>query len=187
MTSTDIELELANYFNPRSNLIIPNVSWGFNIHECDLLVVSPAGYITEVEIKISKSDIRADLKKRHKHFDTRIKRLFFAIPYNLQDYADLIPEHAGILAIDDREGRPPSHNRVIVSRQAKEQQRIQMYAQGPLRPGTARITADVGSETYDTRQGAGTQPAQNKDEGARNTNRNVLLKGGYHEEKHLRV
>ena len=120
MNSTDIELELVNYFNHRANLIIPNVSWGFNIHECDLLIVSRAGFITEVEIKISKSDIKADLKKGHKHNDHRIKRLFFAIPYYLKDCADLIPEHAGIINIDNRDWpERPRRPRVMVSRQAK--------------------------------------------------------------------
>jgi len=120
MKCTDIELELVNYFNPRSSLIIPNVAWGFNIHECDLIVVSTAGFITEVEIKISKADIKADLKKRHKHFDTRIKRLFFAIPYYLEDCADLIPEDAGILTIGDREGKPWDWKAVVMTRRPKD-------------------------------------------------------------------
>ena len=35
--------------------------------ESDLLVVSRAGYVTEIEIKISKKDFRADFKKAEKH------------------------------------------------------------------------------------------------------------------------
>jgi len=40
MNSQDIEIAIANLFNPRKNLIIPRVSWGFAIHECDVLIVS---------------------------------------------------------------------------------------------------------------------------------------------------
>jgi len=59
------------------------------------------------------------LKKRHKHFDTRIKRLFFAIPYYLEDCADLIPEDAGILTVGDRKGKPWDWKAVIMTRRPK--------------------------------------------------------------------
>jgi len=66
LKTSDIEFAVAKYFNFRKNLIVPNVSWGFNIHECDLLIVRKSGYAIEVEIKISKSDFKADFKKIHK-------------------------------------------------------------------------------------------------------------------------
>ena len=99
MKTIDIELAVIRYFRPRQNLIVPNVSWGMNMHECDMLIITANNYGIEVEIKVSKSDLIADGKKRHHHYDNRIKRLYFAIPDNLRTSADLIPSEAGILVI----------------------------------------------------------------------------------------
>jgi len=100
LTSLDIEVAVAKHFNYRANLIVPNVSWGWGLrHEADLLVLRPSGTCDEVEIKITASDIRADAKKRHPHWeDRRISRVWFAVPFELAD-CPLIPEAAGILAV----------------------------------------------------------------------------------------
>lgn len=101
VTTTDMEMAVAKYFNFRINIIVPNVCWGLNIHEVDLLILTPANYAYEIEIKTTRSDLRADLKKRHKHINTRISKLYFAIPFYLQCSTDLIPKHAGILIVTD--------------------------------------------------------------------------------------
>jgi len=103
MTSVHIEEALFRYFNPRRNLIVPNVWWGLGFqHEIDLLVCSKQRWCTEIEIKVSLNDIKADLKKAHGHSDERLRRLFFAIPDYLYERAiDYIPERAGILAIKE--------------------------------------------------------------------------------------
>jgi hypothetical protein len=101
ISCADIEIAVANYFNPRVHLIVPNISWGMNLHECDLLIMNGSNYGVEVEIKISKTDLKKDLLKGHGHKSDRIRRLFFAIPEHL--YTDeiiaLIPERAGIFVI----------------------------------------------------------------------------------------
>ena len=104
LNSADIEVAVAKYFKPRTHLIVPNISWGMNIHECDLLILNGSNYAVEVEIKISKSDVKADLKKGHGHKSNRIKRLFFAIPEHLNtpDVIELIPERAGIFVVSER-------------------------------------------------------------------------------------
>jgi hypothetical protein len=100
MTARDIETRVANYFDYRRNLIVPNASWGVGLHECDLLILSQRNYATEVEIKISRSDLRADLKKSHGHNSVKIKNLWFAVPFELvPDAAELAPLRAGILGI----------------------------------------------------------------------------------------
>lgn len=79
---------------------MPNVSYGLNIHEVDLLVISHSGYATEVEIKISVADLKADLRKSHGHRSNKIKYLYFAVPLELQEKAlELIPERAGLIVI----------------------------------------------------------------------------------------
>ena len=100
MNLIDIETALARYFNYRTNIIVPNVSWGMFTHECDLLVLTPAGYATEVEIKTNKYDLLRDKKKKHGHHSTRIKFLYFAIPEILAEYQEHIPDRAGIITLD---------------------------------------------------------------------------------------
>lgn len=103
MTTLQMELRLANYFDYRRHIIVPNISWGMHIHECDLFVVSKSGYVTEVEIKISKGDLLNDLKKKHGHKNKMIKKLYFAIPEKLMPYIDSIPDHAGIIVVAEKQ------------------------------------------------------------------------------------
>jgi len=97
ITTIELEIALARYLNPRVNLIVPNVSWGFFNHECDIISVSKAGYATEYELKISKADLKADFRKKHDHSDNKIKALFYVFPEYLRDCIELIPDKAGIL------------------------------------------------------------------------------------------
>lgn len=98
----DMEIAVANFFNFRRNLIVPNVSWGLGLHECDLLILTPAGYAWEVEIKVSKQDLKKDLLKRHGHNHKKIKYLYFAIPKELEDCMGYIPKRAGIILVERR-------------------------------------------------------------------------------------
>jgi hypothetical protein len=102
ISTEEIESLIANHFGIRTNLVIPNVSWGFGIHECDLLIVSKAGYCTEVEIKVSAADLKKDLSKGHKHKSNKIKYLYFAIPSYLIKYVEFIPDNAGIFIITSK-------------------------------------------------------------------------------------
>lgn len=101
-TSLEIEVRLADHFNYRQNIIVPNISWGMNMHECDLLIITKAGYATEIEIKISKSDLIKDKKKEHGHQSILIKYLYFAIPEKLdkEEIKAEIPARAGIIIIN---------------------------------------------------------------------------------------
>lgn len=99
ITTPEMECAVVRFLDYRSNLIVPNVYWGMNMHECDLLVVSKAGYLTEIEIKITRADLRADKKKLHGHRCPRIKRLFFALPDYLEHCIDMVPERAGIILV----------------------------------------------------------------------------------------
>ena len=105
LTTTEIEIRLAHYFNYRQNLIVPNISWGMNIHECDLLIIRKSGYGIEVEIKVSKADLIKDIKKSHHHHDKlgRISEFYFAIPDYLQNCIEFIPDHAGIIIVNKTE------------------------------------------------------------------------------------
>ncbi len=99
-TCEGIESVVVRYFDPRRCLIVPNVWWGLDInHECDLFVLTKAGYAYEVEIKTSRADLKADLKKKTCHASKKIRKLYFAIPAKLRDSMDIIPERAGVLMV----------------------------------------------------------------------------------------
>lgn len=122
ITTPEMECALSTFLDYRVNLIVPNVYWGMNIHECDLLVVSKAGYLTEIEIKVSRADLRADAKKWHGHESDRIKRLFFAVPDYLEHCLHMVPERAGIILVRPEPNVPgvyPHHPRCREIRPAK--------------------------------------------------------------------
>ena len=97
-----MELSLSRYFNYFTNIVVPNVSWGMDLHECDLFILSKAGFATEVEIKVSAQDLKADIKKAHSHENHKIKYLYFAIPHYLEKHSGYIPKRAGILSLKKR-------------------------------------------------------------------------------------
>lgn len=100
-TTDEMELALARYYEWKNLLAIPNIGYGLNLHECDLLIVSKSGYATEIEIKVSKSDLKVDMHKQHGHRSNRIKYLYFAVPEKLKDCISLIPERAGFMTVSN--------------------------------------------------------------------------------------
>lgn len=102
MTSSNIEFAIWQHWGQKQKKVMcHNVSWGMFNHECDILVLENDNTFTEVEIKVSKSDIKKDLEKTHKHKSAYITKLYFAIPDYLykDDVIALIPDHAGIIAV----------------------------------------------------------------------------------------
>lgn len=103
-----MEIAVTGLLDYRVYTIVPNITSGIPglRHECDLLCLSRSGYLTEVEIKISKSDLKRDFKKEHGHKNKYIQRLVYAVPLELKDIAlELIPETAGLIVVDwDKRG-----------------------------------------------------------------------------------
>lgn len=102
VTTIEMELAIARYFGYRQHIIVPNVSWGFFNHECDMFLIRKSGYGFEVEIKRSKSDMLADFKKKHNHSDraNRIVQLYYAFPEELTPKVkDLVPPECGIIEV----------------------------------------------------------------------------------------
>lgn len=82
----------------RSNLIVPNVSWGMGInYEADLVVVSKSGYATEYEIKRSYYDFIADFRKDEKaHKAPWVYQFFYVLPLLIKDKVEAFIENARI-------------------------------------------------------------------------------------------
>ena len=113
MTTPEMEKLIYTYFESRSLAIVPKVTknngwldteadpmiWKNIVnHECDMLIVTKNRYLTEVEIKISLSDLKADFKKKHQHKDENIKNFYYAFPEEMKEKAlELIPKDCGIL------------------------------------------------------------------------------------------
>ncbi len=100
-----MEIAISKMFGIRRNIIVPNLSWGLALHECDLFVMRSSGYAIEVEIKRTFADFKKDFEKRHGHIDkkNRIVEFYYAFPEELYEKCkDLVPEHAGVILCSSR-------------------------------------------------------------------------------------
>lgn len=113
MQTIDLELALMNHFNYTQNICVPNVTTisGLVGFEVDMLVLTQANFAYAVEIKVSKSDLKADLSKKHiRSIDNQwsnmafekcfqgIKHFYYCVPQELQGCAqDQIPGFCGLL------------------------------------------------------------------------------------------
>lgn len=102
--SGHIEVAVANLLNFRVFTIVPNVSFGLGLsHEADMLCLDQKDRFTEVEIKTSMSDLRADFKKSHGHQSDLITRLIYAFPVEMLSKAEpLIPKECGIIVVYEK-------------------------------------------------------------------------------------
>ena len=153
MTVRDIELTVSLYFQPRTNVIVPNVSWGFLYgREADMLVLTPRGWITEIEIKTSAADIKRDLQKRFGHWDRKVRQCWFAVPEKLAQSPD-IPEHYGILSVSDAKfslGRQEYHKIKAVrapkinpeARKVTDKERLHLMHLGCMRIWTLKAALE---------------------------------------------
>lgn len=109
--------------------------------ESDLLVVTEAGYATEVEVKVSYADWAGDAKKdkwepsvhtyrhngaygKHDIHEVRgwkyIKKFYYAVPQSIADKVPKnLPEYAGILAV-----RPKGQVIVVRSAEARKAEKL---------------------------------------------------------------
>jgi hypothetical protein len=104
MTTPEIEIAVSDFFGVSRYMIVPNVWWGLGLnHECDIFAVSKTGYVSEVEIKINRYDLKRDRKKPHAHGSKLIRRLFFAIPESLIPFIGYIQKEAGVIVVNETE------------------------------------------------------------------------------------
>ena len=88
-----IEMALAKHdkFNFIRNVVAFNVDGFGSIglwHECDMLVLSKSGYLTEIEIKRSFADFKNDFKKKHHHANSKlIKYFYYCVPKSILEKA----------------------------------------------------------------------------------------------------
>lgn len=83
----DIQLLLRNseWCDQRSDLIVPNVSWGLLPYEADLLSVRKSGLCAEFEIKRSFEDFKKDFTKDHFHDAEIVAYFYYVVPEKIVD------------------------------------------------------------------------------------------------------
>jgi len=120
-TLIEMEVAVSNLYDVRKYIIVPNISWGLGVHECDLLILNQNNNAIEVEIKRSKADLKKDIDKKHLHKSKLIKYLYFAIPEQLIESVNLIPDHAGIIIVTGFRYKPNFKlgYKATISRKAK--------------------------------------------------------------------
>lgn len=120
MTTTELEVKLMYYFNFSQKSIVTNVTdmSGLVKFETDMIVLSKAGYAHGLELKISKSDLKAEFKNKKQHGNPPFGHLYskeelleryynmfkyfsFAFPENLtQEALKIVPKHFGLYAVN---------------------------------------------------------------------------------------
>lgn len=87
----EIELAIMQYedFDFQRNLMVFRAKEWSNVvnHECDCLMMSKSGYLTEIEIKRSYADFLADFHKTHEHNDPAISQFYFLIHDSFKEKA----------------------------------------------------------------------------------------------------
>lgn len=122
---TERQIQRALYWHHRSAAImLPNYRppWWY---ECDLFVVTRAGFCVEYEIKVTRPDFRRDSRKTRKHerlamvgggCTCRPTRFFYVVPEKLILPGD-VPSYAGLVYLS-KIGNS-HHLRVAIIRQAR--------------------------------------------------------------------
>lgn len=87
LTFEQICLALRNciIFNKRNDIMIPNLSWGLLDYEADFVAINRSGYMTEIEVKRSWEDFKADFRKLHTHNDARVYRFAYCVPQGIAE------------------------------------------------------------------------------------------------------
>jgi len=114
--SKNIEAALAMNLYEKNHSPITTHFTGHGLSECDVISISKSNFIYEYEVKISRSDFKADFKKeKHKLMlekasviDSNINDVwyytpnyfYFVVPLNLVSI-DEIPEYAGLIYINE--------------------------------------------------------------------------------------
>jgi hypothetical protein len=120
MTEYDVQYAIIHHWQNSGNMFIPNLCSGYG--EMDVLRLTKAGYAYEFEVKISRSDFKADIKKTHKHHCYSVvfeKKTDAWIEHNgkkgIPNYfayvapkgiipVELVPEYAGLYEFDESTG-----------------------------------------------------------------------------------
>ena len=121
--SKNIEASLVMHLYEKQHSPITTHFTGYGLSECDVISISKSNYIYEHEVKISRSDFKADFKKEKHKFMTERKSIkerlikennqmvrdiwyltsnyfYFVVPDGLISIEE-IPEYAGLIYVSE--------------------------------------------------------------------------------------
>lgn len=104
LTAQDIQKQICRMEVLRFNLPCENVKNLFSDWEMDVLTINKNNYLTEYEVKISRSDFKADKKKRKwQWYESRIESMisnyfYYVCPADLIKEQD-VPDFAGLIYV----------------------------------------------------------------------------------------
>ncbi|MCK9475522.1 MAG: hypothetical protein M0R46_06380 [Candidatus Muirbacterium halophilum] len=130
--SKNIESSLVSHLYEKRHSPITTHFTGYGLSECDVISVSKSNYIYEYEVKISRSDFKADFKKKKhklmlerkctkykmiKENNQKVKDtiyltsnyFYFVVPEGLVDINE-IPDYAGLMYITE------NHNFILIKK-----------------------------------------------------------------------
>jgi hypothetical protein len=103
-----VEAAVRRHVDHRANMLIPEaeIRWGIGsragIYRADYLSISGAGYGTELEVKVSRADWKADLTKpKWGGMPPWITRFIYVVPIEL-GIPDFVPASAGVWHVESR-------------------------------------------------------------------------------------
>ena len=118
LASKDIEAGLVMELYQKGHSPISTHASVYGLQECDVISISKSDYIYEYEVKISRSDFKADFKKPKHNLITEKKFIketkketfylvpnyfYFVVPENLITVEE-IPEYAGLMYVNEKGG-----------------------------------------------------------------------------------
>lgn len=134
MKLTDkISTQLTSCIGNPTDIVIPNFYVGR--YEMDLFRLTPALFVYEYEIKVSRSDFKNDSKKGYTNWKgvttkkhelvqngKRCNRFFYVVPFNMIRI-DECPEYAGLIYYKDGRFDIVKHAKLLT----KEKQKVDIY------------------------------------------------------------
>lgn len=99
MTEAEVINRVARMYGVRKYLVVPNVLNPLDyLYEADMVVINPNRFATEIEVKVSLSDFKADFKKKFQHDHRKITYFSFAVPAELESKVrGLLPPGTGLI------------------------------------------------------------------------------------------
>jgi hypothetical protein len=104
ITSRDIVTPVQRYFYEKGNKLQISNYCGSGWFNPDILIITQSDFAIDIEVKISRSDFKADFKKTSKHKYLELKKskqayFYYAVPIGLIRL-DEIPSYAGLIYVD---------------------------------------------------------------------------------------
>lgn len=97
-------------------------------YEADLFVISKARYATEIEVKISLADWKADLVKKKHQSHKELKHFYYAVPEALADKAPVgIDERYGLIVVNQKDNEERMRAKIVKSAHALGGSKVGKY------------------------------------------------------------